>query len=267
VRGKRVVCFTDAEEKKAGFYDVVPFHLEQRLRDLGAKFEHGGKEGHAVRDGRLVTGQNPPSATRFARLVLEAISDSADVPAELGVRGDALNQEDVETGIGMNTEGAGLTEPERVGPRRTSGVSSMENDETVPVELRDDPRQEADAGSFTSARREQADLAARTMRQEDTAAGEARLERSERKEDALMSGKQGYPAEQSRQRGDDVAADRSETSSKRSRQTWPQKPVDDRGIATRKAGGVTGAKKSSSAAAPIHKSSAGRAGKGSPPRR
>ena len=75
VAGKRVNSFTDAEEAKVGLTDTVPYLLESRLRELGALFE-GNPEPfgpHAVRDGRLVTGQNPASSARVADLLLEAL--------------------------------------------------------------------------------------------------------------------------------------------------------------------------------------------------
>ena len=78
VRGKRVNSFTDSEEEAAGLTDVVPYLLESRLRALGGRFEGNPKdfEPYAVRDGRLVTGQNPASSDRVADLMLEAAAES-----------------------------------------------------------------------------------------------------------------------------------------------------------------------------------------------
>ena len=75
VKGRRVGGFTDAEERAAGLTDVVPFLLETELGTLGAIFE-GTEENlaaHAMRDGRLVTGQNPASSSQVARLIMEAL--------------------------------------------------------------------------------------------------------------------------------------------------------------------------------------------------
>lgn len=75
VDGKRVSCFTDAEEAAVGLTEVVPFLLQSRLEERGAK--HEGAENFAefaVSDQRLVTGQNPASAATVARLVVEALS-------------------------------------------------------------------------------------------------------------------------------------------------------------------------------------------------
>jgi putative intracellular protease/amidase len=74
VAGLRVNSFTDAEETAAGLMAVVPFALESRLRELGGKFEGGPNWGaYAVRDGQLITGQNPASSEKVAQLVLAAL--------------------------------------------------------------------------------------------------------------------------------------------------------------------------------------------------
>lgn len=74
VEGLRVNAFTDAEEQAVGLVEVMPFLLESRLRELGAKFEGTDNfKGHAVRDGQLITGQNPASAALVAEKMLEAL--------------------------------------------------------------------------------------------------------------------------------------------------------------------------------------------------
>ena len=76
--GRRVSAFTNSEEDAAGFTDVVPFLLETRLRELGADYVSGPDFApFAVRDGWLVTGQNPASAARVSELVLEALQERA----------------------------------------------------------------------------------------------------------------------------------------------------------------------------------------------
>jgi putative intracellular protease/amidase len=80
VKGLRVNSFTDAETDQIGLVGIEPFLLESRLRDLGAKFECSGNfTSHAVRDGRLVTGQNPQSTEAIAALLIEAIDANAQV--------------------------------------------------------------------------------------------------------------------------------------------------------------------------------------------
>lgn len=78
VEGLRVGGFTDAEEEAVGLTRTVPFLLETRLRELGGRFECAPNfKPHAVRDGRLVTGQNPQSAPLVADMMLEALSETA----------------------------------------------------------------------------------------------------------------------------------------------------------------------------------------------
>jgi len=73
--GRQVNSFTNDEERAAGMTDVVPFLLETRLREQGGMFQSAGAfAGFAVRDGALITGQNPASSRRTAELVLEAIA-------------------------------------------------------------------------------------------------------------------------------------------------------------------------------------------------
>lgn len=78
VEGLRVNAFTDAEEEAVGLTEEVPFLLETSLRSLGARFEGGPNfQAYAVRDGQLVTGQNPTSSARVAALLLEAVAEPA----------------------------------------------------------------------------------------------------------------------------------------------------------------------------------------------
>ena len=75
VKGKRVAGFSNEEEDAVGLTGIVPFALETRLRDLGGLYESGPKWGSfAVRDGHLVTGQNPASSAAVAKLVVEAVA-------------------------------------------------------------------------------------------------------------------------------------------------------------------------------------------------
>lgn len=78
VQGRTVAAFTDSEEHAVGLQDAVPFLLETRLRELGAAVSSAPDfQAHAVRDGALVTGQNPASAKNTAQLVMQALTDMA----------------------------------------------------------------------------------------------------------------------------------------------------------------------------------------------
>lgn len=75
VKDLRVNSFTDAEEVAVGLEKVVPFMLETRLRELGGRFEGTGNwQAFAIRDGQLITGQNPLSSHRVAELLLAAMA-------------------------------------------------------------------------------------------------------------------------------------------------------------------------------------------------
>ena len=75
VKGRKVTGFTDEEERAVELAEVVPFSLETRLKELGANYEKTDKfQPHAVRDGRLVTGQNPGSSKKVGELMIEALS-------------------------------------------------------------------------------------------------------------------------------------------------------------------------------------------------
>lgn len=77
VDGRRVTGFSDGEERAVGLASVVPFLLEDRLKTLGAKYETAllPGVGHVVRDGNLITGQNPASSEAIARCLLEALGE------------------------------------------------------------------------------------------------------------------------------------------------------------------------------------------------
>ncbi|EKF73877.1 hypothetical protein A11A3_11728 [Alcanivorax hongdengensis A-11-3] len=74
VQNRKVACFTNEEEREVGLDEVMPFLLETRLAELGAELHNKAKfEVQTVTDGRLVTGQNPPSSQLTAEAVLEAL--------------------------------------------------------------------------------------------------------------------------------------------------------------------------------------------------
>ncbi len=75
VTGKNVSSFTNEEEIARSRQNIVPFLLETRLVQLGAKFTKAPAfKFHVVRDGRLVTGQNPASAFGVANEMIQALS-------------------------------------------------------------------------------------------------------------------------------------------------------------------------------------------------
>jgi putative intracellular protease/amidase len=76
VAGRRVCAFTNTEETLAGLGTVVPFLLESALKERGAQFDGTPIPfaPHVIRDGNLITGQNPASSQAIADRILEAMS-------------------------------------------------------------------------------------------------------------------------------------------------------------------------------------------------
>jgi putative intracellular protease/amidase len=74
VKGKRVAGFTNNEEAAVQLSETVPFLLESELRKLGATFVPADNfAANVVVDGRLVTGQNPASATKAAEAIVKLL--------------------------------------------------------------------------------------------------------------------------------------------------------------------------------------------------
>ena len=77
VAGRRVAGFSNEEEAAVKLTEIVPFALETTLVQRGARYERGPMWGSfAVRDGLLVTGQNPASSAAVAREALLALGAS-----------------------------------------------------------------------------------------------------------------------------------------------------------------------------------------------
>jgi putative intracellular protease/amidase len=78
VQGKRVTGFTNGEEAEVELTHIVPFLVEDELLRLGAIFEKRANwQPFSITDGRLITGQNPPSSTLAAQALLNAVSAKA----------------------------------------------------------------------------------------------------------------------------------------------------------------------------------------------
>lgn len=74
VADKRVNGFSNAEEAAVGLTDVVPFLLEDQLIAHGGLYEKSGLwQAHVTVDGRLVTGQNPASASLVGQEILKLL--------------------------------------------------------------------------------------------------------------------------------------------------------------------------------------------------
>jgi len=77
VDGKTVTGFANVEEDFSDEFvgqKVMPFRIEDELEQRGANYVQGGLfKAFAVRDGRLITGQQQYSARKVAQMMIEAL--------------------------------------------------------------------------------------------------------------------------------------------------------------------------------------------------
>jgi putative intracellular protease/amidase len=88
VRDRRVTGFSNLEERLAGMHGKVPFLLEDALKKRGARYESAllPMTSHVIRDGNLITGQNPASSARVAEEFLDGLQRNVELLGELGLR-------------------------------------------------------------------------------------------------------------------------------------------------------------------------------------
>jgi putative intracellular protease/amidase len=74
VQGKAVTGFTNTEEQAAGLIEVVPFLVEDMLKQNGGHYAKVADwQPYVLIDGLLITGQNPASSEPAAKKLLEQI--------------------------------------------------------------------------------------------------------------------------------------------------------------------------------------------------
>jgi putative intracellular protease/amidase len=72
--GRAMTAFSDEEEVELGTAENAPWLLAETLRKAGARYDKGANWGaHVVRDGNLLSGQNPASSAPLAEAVLAAL--------------------------------------------------------------------------------------------------------------------------------------------------------------------------------------------------
>jgi putative intracellular protease/amidase len=77
VNESELTSFTNSEEDAAGLSSVMPFMLETQLQEHDGKFKTADNWAPKVvvgKEGKLITGQNPASATPIGKAILERIS-------------------------------------------------------------------------------------------------------------------------------------------------------------------------------------------------
>ena len=76
VKGKKVTGFTNTEEEAVKLTEVVPFLLEDELKSKGGIYSKKGDwSSYIVKDGLLITGQNPASSEAAAEELLKSLQD------------------------------------------------------------------------------------------------------------------------------------------------------------------------------------------------
>ncbi len=74
VAGRHVTGFSNTEEEAVQLTKVVPFLVEDELRQQGGQYSKAQDfDEHVVTDRKLVTGQNPPSSAASANALLKLV--------------------------------------------------------------------------------------------------------------------------------------------------------------------------------------------------
>jgi len=74
--GRRLTVFTNEEELGGGTGENTPWFVEDVLKEKGSVVENGAAwSSNVVRDGNLITGQNPQSSEDVAKEVLKALAE------------------------------------------------------------------------------------------------------------------------------------------------------------------------------------------------
>lgn len=74
INGKRLTSFCNTEESAVQLTEVVPFSLEDKLKERGANYEKGNDwSSFVIEDGLLITGQNPQSSEKVAEILFNRL--------------------------------------------------------------------------------------------------------------------------------------------------------------------------------------------------
>ena len=74
LQNRKVTGFSNTEETAVALNDVVPFMLEDELKEQGGDYQRDDDwSSFAIKDGLIITGQNPASSEATASLLLNSI--------------------------------------------------------------------------------------------------------------------------------------------------------------------------------------------------
>jgi len=90
IRDMRLTGFSNLEERLAGMHSKVPLLLEDEIKRRGAKYDAAliPMTSHVIRDGGLITGQNPASSHRVAEAFLDDLRSNLQLFVQLGLSFD-----------------------------------------------------------------------------------------------------------------------------------------------------------------------------------
>ena len=75
IAGKKVNGFSNEEEELVKLTQIVPFLLENQMKDRGGIYEKSAPwQNHVTVDGKLITGQNPQSAKAVGEAIKKALA-------------------------------------------------------------------------------------------------------------------------------------------------------------------------------------------------
>ncbi|HVI49540.1 MAG TPA: type 1 glutamine amidotransferase domain-containing protein [Chitinophaga sp.] len=75
VKGKEVTGFSNTEEEAVQLTGIVPFLVEDELKQLGGFYSKVADwQPYALKDGLLITGQNPASSEEVAGILLQTLA-------------------------------------------------------------------------------------------------------------------------------------------------------------------------------------------------
>jgi putative intracellular protease/amidase len=75
VKGRKITGFTNSEEEAVQLTDVVPFLVEDMLKETGGIYSKKSDWApYAIQDGNLITGQNPASSELVAEKLLALLN-------------------------------------------------------------------------------------------------------------------------------------------------------------------------------------------------
>jgi len=79
IKGKLITGFSNTEEEAVQLTDVVPFLLEDEMKKLGAIYSKGPDwQSYVIKDGLLITGQNPGSSEEAAEELLKVLNGTIE---------------------------------------------------------------------------------------------------------------------------------------------------------------------------------------------